>query len=261
MKLSMKKLQSRKLCAALVIIAWLATLVALWGMLDAGRRAVTPLKSCTPKDLRGLGLQLEMAPSAEAALNLLNGDAAKAPCLRSGMAAQIRADNLFIPAYSGLTLTLFLFVCALRIPPSGKRRSLGRGLLALGLLLALAMSAGDVVENLRLHSMIELAKSGQPLPDAAFEGLIWAGRLKWGALAVSALALALAWTSRSFVRLAWVLRVLGLTAAALFIAGMALPRWQVVNWGMAVLGAFWLAALIHAIAVAVENVSIRMRRS
>lgn len=253
----MKRLRSWKLCAALVIIAWLATLVSLWGMLDAGRRAVTPQEGCQPKDLQNIGLRLEMAGSPGDALKILNGDPIKAACLRSGAAAQVRADYLFIPAYSGLILALFLFVRAFWIAPPREKGSIGWALLTLGLFLAAAMLVGDVVENLHLTKLIKLAEADQQLPKPLFDRLGFAGQLKWGALAASALVLALTWTARSPRLLVWVPRLLGLAAAALFITGLVRTDWKIVSSGMIALAAFWLAALIHAVTVAVATESIQ----
>lgn len=262
----MKRLRSRKFCAALVIIAWGATLVSTWGLEDAGRRAVTPAKAsdlsaCELRDLKGMGLQLEMAGPHDGALQVLRGDensdARKAACIRSGIAAQIRADYLLIPAYSGLTLALFLFVRALWMAPSGERKALAWGLLALGLLLALAMLVGDVLENRQLTAMIDRVESDPRMPDELFTALRYAGSVKWGALAASALLLALWWKSRLFPRLVWVLRLLGLAAAALLIAGLVRSDWEIVNYGVYTLSTFWLTALIHAVAIAVEPEAIQ----
>jgi len=253
----MKRLWSRKFCAALVIIAWAATLVSLWGMLDAGRRAVASEGGCQPADLQNIGLRLEMASSASDALTILNGDPAKAACLRSGATAQVQADYLFIPAYSGLMLVLFFFVRAFWITPLRERRSVASGLLVLGLLLAAAMSIGDVLENLQLTSMIDLAKGNLPLPYDKFTLLRYAGTLKWAALAAAALVLGLSWTARPSRLLVWVPRLLGLAAATLFIIGLVRTEWETVSFGMSALAAFWFAALIHAVAVAVEPESIQ----
>jgi hypothetical protein len=267
----MKRLRSLKFCAALVIIAWVATLVAVWGLQNAGRRAVASANAAAPgacklKDLEGRGLQLEMARTQDAALKILrddeNGDARKGACIRSGMAAQIRVDYLLIPAYSGLTLALFFFVRALWIVPSGERKSLTRGLLVLGLLLALAMLVGDVLENRVLTKMIDLVESGlripaDRMPDELFTALRYAGDVKWGALAASALLLALLWKSRLFPRLVWVLRLLGLAAAALLVTGLVRSDWEIGNWGIYTVSAFWLTALVHAVAIAVEPESIQ----
>lgn len=264
----MRRLQSRKFCAALVIIAWLATLVSLWGMTDAGRRAVTPEpskpRSCKPRDLQGMGLQLEMASSAATARDLLTGHGitdTRAACIRKGVAAQVWADYLLIPAYSCLTLALFLFVRTVRIRSQQTQKALGWGLLVPGLVLAAAMFVGDVFENLQLTPLIDLAESNRTLSNARFDLLRKAGYLKWSALATSSLLLALLWDSRSFPRLLWLLRLLGVTAAALFIAGLVKTDWQIVNAGMGVLGALWLAALIHAVAVAVETEPIQVAQT
>lgn len=250
----MKRLRSRRFCAALVIIAWVASLVSIWGMQEAGRRAVAPLKTCKPADLQGIGLRLEMARGSAEAQKILDGgesgDPRKAACLRSGMAAQVHADDWFIPAYSGLVLALFLFVRACWIAPPWERKAAGWGLLALGVVLALAMAIGDVLENRQLEAMIRADGS------SVLTALHNAGAVKWGALAASALLLALLWRSKPSSRLVWVLRLLGVTAAALLIAGLVRSDPQIVNAGMGALAAFWLTALIHAIAVAVEPASV-----
>lgn len=199
---------------------------------------------------------MEMARTPDVALKILRGDknndARKMACIRSGMAAQISADYLLIPAYSGLNLALFLFVRTLWIAPSRERKSLT--LLALGLLLAMAMLVGDVLENRLLTAMIDRVEL---IPNERFTDLRYAGDLKWGALAASALLLALLWKSRSSPRLVWVLRLLGLAAAGLLITGLVRPDWEIVNWGVYTLSTFWLTALIHAVAVAVEPESIQ----
>jgi hypothetical protein len=128
----------------------------------------------------------------------------------------------------------------------------------LGLLLALTMFVGDVLENRSLTAMIDLVKSGLRIPDELFTALRYAGDVKWGALAASALLLALLWKSRLFPRLVWVLRLLGLAAAALLVTGLVRSDWQIANWGIFTVSAFWLTALVHAVAIAVEPESIQI---
>jgi hypothetical protein len=195
-----------------------------------------------------------MADSAESAKNLLTAPD-KGDCLRRGMAAQVRADDLFIPAYSLLTLALFLFVRVFWIMPPRDNKTAGWILLTLGIVLAAAMATGDVIENLHLTRMIDLAAQGQPLPKPEFDRLGLAGQLKWGALAAASLLLGLTWTATRFRTLAWIPRFLGLATAGLFIAGLVIPKWTVVNAGVGAQALFWLAAVIHAIAVAVEPTS------
>jgi hypothetical protein len=112
-----------------------------------------------------------------------------------------------------------------------------------------------VIENLHLTRMIDLAAQGQPLPKPEFDRLGLAGQLKWGALAAASLLLGLTWTAARFRTLAWIPRFLGLATAGLFIAGLVIPKWTLVDAGVSAQAVFWLAALIHAIAVAVEPTS------
>jgi hypothetical protein len=254
----MKRLRSRKFCAALVIIAWVAALVAVWAMDDAGRRAVASAKkACTADDLKNLGLKLEMAGKPDVALEILagGGDPAKAACLRAGAAAQVRADSLlFIPAYTGLVLALFLFVRSFWITPPRNRLRAGWVLLAVGLLLVVAMVAGDFTENGYLLDLIRLAAQKKPMQEAAFSSLTLAGQIKWGALAASALVLAVFWTARSSRFLVWVPRISGIAAGALLLAGLKMHSVDLVSdYGLGALLAFWLAALVQAVAVAAET--------
>lgn len=284
-------LRSTKLCAALVLIGWLAALVSLWGMTGAVRDAVAGDETCIPKDLDNRGLQLEMAASPREALQVLNGetpadacvptriarllDASTAEarcisrgvsagdcgrgvprCIRRGMAAQVRADYVFIPCYSALTLALFLFVGTFWDAPAQERKRpfAAWGLPAVGVLLALAMAVGDVRENLQLAAILRLAET-DPAPEAEIATrlplLAQAGTLKWGALALSAVLLAAFWRSRSSPRRVWVPRLLGLAAAGALAAGLLQGCWRMVYAGMAGLGLLWSAGLLHALAVAV----------
>jgi len=246
----MHRLRSPKVCASLVMIAWLASLIALWGMTSAGSAAIKD-GSCNSKDLQNKGLQLEMADSPAKALPVLNGDSKKAGCIRAGVAAQVEADYLFIPAYSALSLALFLFVRAIRLASRGEE---GTVLLILAVLLVLAMVGGDVTENRQLTPIIELAGKAQPPENLIGERLPLlraASYVKMGALALAAAILGALWTSASGSRLVWLPRLLGLATAALFLSGMIGESWQLAAAGMAAFAAFGIAGLIHAIAVAV----------
>jgi hypothetical protein len=249
----MKRLRSPKVCAALVMIAWLASLFSFWGMSAAGAEAIGTDTSCSVSDLDGVGVRLEMASQRDEVLAILGGEPpspAKADCIRRGEAAAVRADTFFLISYSLLTLTLFLFVRALRA--SSARPALLGILLTLGVLLALTMAIGDLVENHHLTELIRLA--GQE-PPGSFAGhlpdLRIAAYVKMGALALSAALLGALWSSRS--RWVWLLRLLAFGAAAVFTYGMVNEDWQIAVRGMGVFAAFALAALIHAIAVAVDR--------
>jgi hypothetical protein len=237
----MHRLRSPKICAALVMIAWLASLIAVWGMAAAGSEAIKDT-SCDSKDLQNRSVQLEMAGSPAAVSAVLDGDPAKAVCMRAGVAAQVEADYVFIPAYSALALALFMFVRALRLETKGQRGTL---LLLVGVLLCLTMIGGDVFENLQLTSIIEQADLSR-LPI-----LRVAAYVKMGALALASLILGAVWTSASGSRLVWLPRLFSFAAAALFLAGMIGKDWQLASRGMAAFAAMSFAGLIHAVAVAV----------
>ncbi|HEV8579169.1 MAG TPA: hypothetical protein VGX68_08800 [Thermoanaerobaculia bacterium] len=251
----MAELRSPKVCAALVMIGWLASLIAFWGMTVAGRDAVAGDKSCGAKDLQSRGVRLEMAATAPKALDVLNHEPAKAACIRRGAAAQVKADYLFIPAYSLLALSLFLFVRALREELSGRMSVLQKVLPAAGVLLVLAMLIGDVVENLHLTEVIRFAGL-KPPEEAGIAGQLPALRaassVKFAALALSAGLLGVLWSSKTGSALVWVPRLIGLAAAAVFLYGLIRGEWEPVSWGMTVFAALGLAALIHAVAVATD---------
>ena len=257
----MKRLRSPKACAALVMIAWLATLVSLWGFGVAGRRAIGDDPSCSMGDLQNRGVRLELASDAGEMRDILNGDPFQAECIRRGEAGTvIFGDSFFLVCYSLLVLALFLFVRALR--PSS-----GRALAAVGVLLALTMAAGDVVENLHLLRVIQLAGEPDPPLDAIaaqWFGLKTAAYVKMGALALATVVLGALWPSRS--RWARVLQLFGFAAAALFVAAMVLDLrkemldifgFQIRDWQAAVLGMtafalFAFGALIHAAVTAAD---------
>lgn len=238
----MKRLSSPKACAAVVIICFLAVLVSLWAMTDAGRKAVAAASGeavaasdkCVPKDIEGRVAQLQKSEEVPA---VLDND-----CIRGGVEAQVHADLGFLIAYSALTLALFLFVRALR---GG-----GWALLVVGALLSLAMAAGDVFENHHTLDLLSRVEEGSSTA-APLKLLQYGGWLKWGALVLSAAVLGALWPLSR--RLAWAPKILALASAAVILAGLALPGWKTLAASVYVLGFFWLAALIHAVAVMVDR--------
>lgn len=255
----MEKLRSPQVCAALVMILWLATLIAFWGMAAAGRGAIQGDTSCTSKDIENKGIQLEMTSKAEKALKVLNAPGKEA-CIQRSVMAQVHADYIFIPGYSLLTLALFLFVGSMRKTPAWFW-----GFLAAGLLLAAVMAFGDVRENFELERIVHAAGGSEPRVDliqARLPALQHYAFLKMSALALSAVLLSVLWTPRPLPPVVWVLRLFGFAAAGLFVAGMAMAlkerpegtspeAWQLAFRGMVVFFFFWLSALVHAVAVAV----------
>lgn len=277
--------RSPKFCAALVLIAWLASLIAVWGMAAAGHGAVAGDKACLPGDLKGLALQLELVSSPDEALQVLTGKAlagscnpcqkvpwlcgaqqaraaaeekpGRAACIRKGLAAQTTADFLFIPAYSALSLALFLFIATFwdAASPRQHRPLLSWTILALGLLLALVMAVADVRENFQLQAILHIAQTTSPAAESAIgerlPALKAATTLKWGALALSAALLAVFWRSHASSRLVWLPRFFGVATAAAFAAGLTVCGWRLVGIGMAGLFLLWLLGLVHALAVIV----------
>jgi hypothetical protein len=278
----MEKLRSPKVCAALVMIAWLGTVVSSWGMEAAGRAAIKGDKSCGPKDLQSVAVQLEMActlkdvqkifqgkpanaasvrkaidrsqaSSTKAAMDLLNQNPDRSSCIRRGEVAKIWADFRFIPAYSALTFCLFLFVIALRDEAPIRRRTL----LTVGALLVAAMFLGDISENFRLFKVINLAAEAPPSPDLTrsvteqLDQLRVPSFLKMGALALSAAILATLWRSKTRWLVA-LTRLLGFTAAALLVYGMARRQSEPVTAGMIAFALFWISCLVHAVAEAIQ---------
>jgi hypothetical protein len=235
----MKRLSSPKVCAALVMICFLAVLVSLWAMTDAGRDAVdASRKSAAASDecvIQNRVVQLQKSP--DVAIKALGSE-----CIRSGVEAQVGADFSFLIAYSALTLALFLFVRALR---GG-----GPGLLVLGVLLVFAMAAGDAFENKWTLELIRLLREGLST-KASLKLLQYGGWIKWGALGLSAAVLGALWPLSR--RLAWAPKILALASAAVVLAGLALPGWETLAASLVVLGLFWIVALIHAIAVTVDR--------
>jgi hypothetical protein len=238
--------RTTKFCAALVLITWLATAVSSWGFRVAAAEATAEDERCSIADLQNRSLRVEMASGPATAVLALNADPVKAPCIRRGIAANVRADYLFIPAYGAFNFALLLFVGALR-----RRLPL---FLLLGALLSPAMVVADVVENLHLREIVELAGiSPPPLERIVPElpGLRAATAVKLGALALSAAVAGALWPAKPGSVLVWVPRFLGVAAAAVFAYGLIRRQWPVLACGMEVVALFWLAGLVHAVAVAV----------
>ena len=257
--------RSPQFTAALVMIAWLATVISAWGIAAAGR---PPDSSCCSEEVKNPQVHLEMAADARAVAAILSGaattckapgptgekvkapDEKRAACIRASVAAQVCADYLFIPSYSFLVWTLFLFVRSLRGAPRWTW-TLTWG----GLLLAATIAVSDVLENLRITHLIELA-GRSPLPTAAIGQLLPSLKLatftKMGAVALAVAVLATVWVSRSGSRLVWVLRLVAY--AAVILLGVAIDQQSVLvtKLGMLTFVGFGLAALVHAIVVAVS---------
>lgn len=232
---------ARKLFAAAVMIAFLATTISALAFKEAGQKAVeTPKSGCHfEKDLSKVMLRLE--------LRLDQTLAPKAPCQASfvlkALDRSLDADNYFLVSYSALNLSFFLFLAAIGW---ARPRALW---IVLGSVLALGMLSADLCENGYLRQWI---KSSGNVPPSAH--LFSATATKWGALAAACTLLGSIYLAHpKWARLA---ALPAFTTAALLVAGLVKPYSLWIDWvSNYALPAFWLAILIHAVIVAIESPS------
>jgi len=236
----MPKLRDRKkLFAAALMIAFLATLISAYRIPEAGREAYeTPGSACHFKEDVAKSkwmLRLELGETPP-----LHG-----PCpasnLFAALGAMLDADNFFLIAYSALNLSFFLFLAAI-----GWARPPFPWILT-GALLALVMLSADLWENGYIRQWID--SSGTVFPARVFI----ATAVKWGAIAGASALLGFLYL-RAPQRKARLVAVPAFAAAALLVAGLAGRCWHWLDWGSSyALVVFWLAILIHSVIVAVEQ--------
>lgn len=265
----MKKLPPQKLCAALVMIGWMATLVAFWGLDIATKQVIANDGQCCPEDLKHVGFRLEMTSEGEKALAILDGEEScqlvtaegeqtepaaekRAACIRAGFAEEIRVDSVLIPSYSFFALALFLFVRSRR-----KATRWAPVLIVVGVLLAVTIFVSDFLGNHQLNQLIDLASKPRS-PEILGEIQAHLGLLqsytffKLGAVALVTALLGVFWSSRSNPLRTWIVRLLSLAVAALFVIAMVQESWRLGIVGMGACAALAFGALIHTIAVVVE---------
>jgi hypothetical protein len=238
----MKLASARQRWAVWVMISFLASAVAVWGITAAGNR-VREGKYCrsvkTPeleKELKHKPLALELAPAD--APTLLEVGGPRAPCIESWVRANLYADFLFIPSYSAFLAFAILLLASPRESADPTRS----GWKACGVLLAVVMAAADVTENLQLLGLLD----GRETPL-----LPWATLVKWWAIALAmALAGLVALERRQAGRFLPVLiGATGLLVGASLAACVSVRPWNrwveiVSTGGMAL---FFLLVLIEAI--------------
>jgi hypothetical protein len=225
---------AKKLWAAFVMIGILAVILSLWAMDAAGRGAITG-RACTTADLRPWQAKIELCQSRVAELD----SDSKSACLIRGMDAQLKADRFFLLSYGPLNFAIFLFALAQGRTSPG----LAWILLIFGALLTVAMVTGDISENATLHRLIHHLVS--PVP-----GPIPGSMVKWGSLAVASATLGVLYLLPP-VRLGRVIVALtAFGAAALPVWGLATDCPECLPKALIAQGIFWLAVLVHAIAVA-----------
>jgi hypothetical protein len=250
----MEKLSAkRKLLAALVMTAGLASLISSLSVPLAGRQTAQG-KTCAFGKLEGVMVPLELGIPPKSL-----GNKADAECFLDALHAMLGADNLFLISYSSLNFVLFLFLVG-----SGRLRPAALWCLA-GTILSVVMLVGDAFENRALYQWIAQARStlgsgspSFPMPPPSF--LAPATESKWIALAVASLLCGVAYL---FHR-PWFLKLLilpGAVCAVLFWMGVHPHNPDRILSGMKWLIGLWTGGLLHSVLVALEQASPVSRRS
>ncbi len=167
--------------------------------------------------------------------------------LRSAMDALNKYDFLFMASYSALYAALFLFLNTLL---GGTKGPLDRAILISGVVLSVLMLTGDLFENLRLLELTRYAGIGEVPQISMLMLAIWT-RVKWFSIFIASILLAAQYL-RYFSA-----GISGVTMAMLFVApsvaGFTAILFPGIGFlleaGSNVLGAGWIAAIIHAFAV------------
>lgn len=238
--------------AVLVVIAGIATILTSQ-MLGRAVRHAFEENQCSGVRLGWTMLQLELGQPA--ATLAAGNDAKQVSCVLSALRHELLADFHLLLSYSLLTFAIFGFLA-----DSFDRR---RGwLIAAGAALSTAMLLGDAIENHTIHHVLRLAEPDTRAPfggasEAALPAVFTPTLAKWGALAVSALVIGLAYVLR------WKLRgvpvaLLGAAVAFFFFRGLSQGHPPSLAQGMQILAVFWLTILIHAVVVLIG--ALRHRR-
>jgi hypothetical protein len=184
--------------------------------------------------LQGAVIGFELATTPAHVLGILGqpGDPARPDTVRA-MDLANRIDFLFMIAYPALSLGIAFWLAARGIGPRSLPTIVG--------LLALAMWAGDLIENLQLLQLSQTTDPGaMAKPLAVLRVATW---IKWKSLFITALLEgAFVWRDASTWR--WSALVF-VAAGALGITGVVwLPG---VEYGANLLGVGWLWTWIHAL--------------
>ncbi len=276
-----KRLQSRKWVAVLVMIATLATLLAAWAIVQSGEEAkAAGGADCAQLDLKNLVARVGLARGADE----LAWDLTHPPCAPEVAAAMVRRDWALLPAYLVLVVGMVLLLANLRLlgprQPSGLREGQRRWWLwvGIGTALALAAVAADAIENRLLSRLLVTFRFPGLDLASAIEQMNLATRVKWGALAAVAFLTAALWAWRPRWpvnvappaepkkklpravrwgwRLSWAVAVLGAAAAGVLVAGLlqadAGRAAAGLRLGWVLLIVFWICAFLRAVGVAAE---------
>jgi hypothetical protein len=156
-----------------------------------------------------------------------------------------RIDYAFMLAYSLYNAALALF--AARWWSGGSRLLIA----SMGILLAIAMFAGDFIENEQLLTLSGASTLSDIEPESVATLVLWT-RVKWIALALSAWLLAFAYGGglcRQGARLTWLLPVAFAAAGVFTLLASAIPSVRgLLGPGAMLIAIAWFAALLHAAA-------------
>lgn len=221
--------------ALFVLLAAVATLaLAALMSIEGARSHVLPLS-----ELQALILRFELARSVSEVASLLGTpDSAQGQKLRATLNLINTTDFAFALAYPLLNVAMVGFVAV--------RRARALGVVAAAL--ALAMTAGDFLEN---RALIALASAATPDPEQV-QRLQVATSVKWSALYLCTGVLGAALLGGGALRRALALLAFGGAALGLFAvlwpaSGGLDPR-ELAGHGSSVLTVLWLSVLSLAIA-------------
>lgn len=242
--------------AVLVVIAGIATILSSQ-MLGRAIGHALHENQCSGVRLGTTMLQLELGQPAETLR--AGADARQINCVLAALRAELLADFHLLFSYSILTFAIFLFLAAAFEPRAGGWH---RWLPVAGAALATAMLLGDGLENHTIYHLLRLAgwdvrASFGGAFEEALPAVFTPTLVKWGALALSALAIGITYVVRWKLR-GVLLAVLGAGVAFFFFRGLAEGLPASLIRGMQILSLFWLTILVHAVVVVIG--SLRRRK-
>jgi len=238
----------RKSRAVFLILAWIATIAMVLWLPRRGGAVLRGDPACAGCRLaRNAMIRFELAGSREEVEEILQpADTPCGQCTRRYLDAENYVDYGFMLAYSALNLAIVLFLAPPVRTALPGRGGLARLLIALGVAFAAAMFLGDALENLGLLRLT------RPDPDyaSAIRFLYPATRLKWSALAVESLLVAILYGIASQAGRGRLLLVLVLPYAGAAVYGfLAVTSGNPARYGpfYTWLAVAWLGSLLHAV--------------
>ncbi|MDZ4860229.1 MAG: hypothetical protein SGI88_14730 [Candidatus Hydrogenedentes bacterium] len=247
-------MKRRKRAALMVVLSGAATIVSVIVMRAAAGTELPPHSTHNPEGFRSAMLWFELAASREEVFAVL-GPAH----LPDGVARRKQLDTAnyydfaFMVCYSIYNACLIYFVTQLQLYRLTTLLKL-RVFLALGLSLAAAMLAGDIVENVQLLAMTK-APDSVDIPDASVLTLMYWTRVKWGAIFVTCLMLCAGYASYfrriPTLSLSAMYAVAGVTGLVSISLPNARPLLETI--GSPAIALAWATSLVHAIGFLVRG--------